>query len=334
MKYSVILPVRNGGHHVKECIKSILSQTIDDFNLLVLENNSTDDTLPWISALNDNRIRIFSSEKSLSIEENWVRILSLPKNEFMTMIGHDDMLNADYLQTMDELIERNPEASLYQTHFRYINSNGSEIGKCKPMTEIQSPSEAIHNFLCNKTDLMGTGFMMRSKDYESIGGIPAYPNLLFADMELWIELSRKSYLAVDRKECFSYRKHSAATTAASSDAKFLKSFQMLIDFLCNLAKESPEFSKVISLDSTYFLRQYCQAITHKVLRTPKNNRQTPGVADLIDQFREFGNKLGNRTFEPLDYRSIRAGKLIDSNFLLHSLFLIFKRLYKKPILKN
>jgi hypothetical protein len=151
---------------------------------------------------------------------------------------------------------------------------------------------------------------------------------------LWIELSRRSYLAVDKRECFSYRKHPTAMTSASSDAKFLKSFGLLINYLSNLRKKNPDLSEVITADSSHILRQYCQAITHKVLRTPKNRRQTPGVSEIIDQFREFGDKLGNDNFEPLDFRSIRIGKMIDDNSFLHALFLLFKRLYKKPVLQN
>jgi glycosyltransferase involved in cell wall biosynthesis len=334
MKYSIILPVRNGSNHIKECVTGILTQSIKDFELLVLENCSTDNTIEIISSFKDHRIKLFSVSNPLTIEQNWQRAVNLQKKEFITLIGHDDILDKDYLLAMEELIRKHPKASLYQTHFRYINSKGKEIGKCQPMAEVQLPAEAIHNFLCNKIDLMGTGFMMRSRDYDSIGGIPAYPNLLFADMELWIELSRRSYLAVDKRECFAYRKHAAATTSASTDAKFLESFELLVNYLSGLRIKNPDLAEVISADSAYILRQYCQGITHKVLRTPKGKRQTAGVTGIIDKFREFGYKLGNENFEPLHFKSIRMGKMIDDSSLLHALFLLFKRLYKKPVLKN
>ena len=117
MKYSIILPVRNGGEYVKECVHSILSQTLNDFNLIVLDNCSTDGTLQWIQSLHDERIIIYPSNKPLTIEENWARIKEVKKNEFMTLIGHDDLLCTDYLETMEALIAQHPSASLYQTHF-------------------------------------------------------------------------------------------------------------------------------------------------------------------------------------------------------------------------
>ncbi len=334
MKFSIILPVKNGDRYIGECVSGILGQSVGDLELIILENASTDNTLDIIRSFRDDRIRVYSVNDPLTIDQNWQRALTVPKNEFMTLIGYDDILDKDYLYVMSDLITRHPNASLFQAHFRYIDSEGREIGKCKPMAEIQMPSEALHNFLCNKTDLMGTGFMMRSADHDSIGGIPPYPNLLFADMQLWIELSRKGYLAVDKRECFAYRKHLAATTSVSSDAKFLESFELLVNYLSELRQADPELATVISNDSNCLLRQYCQGITHKVLRTPKSKRQTPGVAEIIDLFRDYGRRLGSESFEPLNYKSIRTGNLVDNSSLLHSLFLLFKKVYNKPILKD
>jgi len=333
-RYSIILPVRNGGNYLRECVQSILSQTVTDFELLVLENKSTDNTLEILASFNDPRIKIFPADAPLSMEENWHRAVKVPKSAYMTLIGHDDMLDSNYLFVMQELIRRYEDASLYQTHFRYIDSAGGETGKCRPMAAEQKPDTAISNFLCDRTDLMGTGFMMRSHDFEEAGGMPMYPNLLFADMELWIELAAKSYLAVDEHECFSYRRHPAATTSSSSDAKFINAFDLLVKYLVKLKQRKPELAPVISRDGKELLRQYCQGITHKVLRRPKAERETPSVAALIDQFRQYGKDLCDGQFEPLDHPKIKMGRLIDSSGLFHSAFLLFKRMYHKPVLKS
>ena len=102
-KFSIILPVKNGGEYLKLCVKSILGQTCQDFNLIILDNNSQDGSLQWISSLGDPRIVIHPSSKSLTIEENWGRIKNIAKNEYMTMIGHDDILHEFYLEEMDKL---------------------------------------------------------------------------------------------------------------------------------------------------------------------------------------------------------------------------------------
>ena len=140
-KFSIILPVRNGGDYVKECVNSILSQTFSDFNLIVLDNYSTDDTASWIKGLNNEKIIIYTADQPLRMEENWVRVTTVDKNEFMTIIGHDDILHSDYLETMNSLIIKHPDASLYQAHFKFIDANGALIRHCQPMAEIQYAHE-------------------------------------------------------------------------------------------------------------------------------------------------------------------------------------------------
>ena len=333
-RFSIILPVRNGGSLVRECVASILSQKIQDFELIVLENASTDSTVQDIQQFNDARIKIVSSNKPLTIEENWHRALEVPKAEFMTLIGHDDILDEGYLTIMNELIRKHPTASLYQCHFRYINQKGEDIGSCQPMAEEQDPKLALHNFLRNKTDLMGTGFMMRSKHYNLVGGIPQYPNLLFADLELWINLSRLSYLAVDPSTGFSYRKHQHATTSSSSDLTYLAAFDRLVAFLSKMEENGGELAEIIHQDSGFFLSAYCQGITHRILRTPKDKRKTPNVEQVINKFREYGRFLHIDRFEPLDSRKIRAGKVVDNNLVLHRLFLLMRSVYSKPVFKS
>src|SRR5205085_1064171 len=109
-KYSIILPVRNGGEYLKECVDSILGQTLQDFNLIVLDNQSTDGSADWIRSLKSENIVLHESQTSLSIEESWARIVSVPKNEFITMIGHDDLLSKNYLSVIDNLIRQHPKA--------------------------------------------------------------------------------------------------------------------------------------------------------------------------------------------------------------------------------
>jgi glycosyltransferase involved in cell wall biosynthesis len=318
--------------YVQECVNSILGQSYKDLELVVLDNASTDGTGQWLHSLQDPRISINTSTTSLTIDQNWGRIVTVSKGEYMTMIGHDDVLDKDYLATMDQLIRQYPDASLYQAHFRYIDSKGIVIKRCQPMPEKQLPPMMLHNFLHDKMDIMGTGFMMRSRDYDKMGGMPNYPNLLFADMELWTELARKSYLAVSPKELFSYRIHATATTSTSAVKKAYDAFDRFVSYLEQLKKKDPVLAPVISKECDFVLQKYCQGITHKILRIPKNKRDTPSVAAVINQFREYGRRLkGDNSFEPLHFSKIKMGKRIDSNSLLHGVFLLFKRVYKKPV---
>ena len=332
MKFSIILPVKNGGGYVKECVNSILAQTYSGFNLLILENCSTDGTAEWLHTLKDERVTIYPAERPLSIEENWGRIVSIPRNEYMTMIGHDDVLDHNYLEVMYGLIEKYPDASLYQTHFRYIDAKGRLIKKCKPMVERQSAGEFLEGLLQNRININGTGFMLRSKDYNATGGIGGYPNLLFADFELWISAAKKGYLATAGEECFSFRLHQSMTTI-SADIKLQKAFGQFVEYLETLKQENTSFAKIISTSSIEFIQFWCKGLTHRLLRTPTNKRNGLSVSLFLYRCKNYADRLSpNNHFNPLDKFSVKLARDIDRLAITRSLFLAFKKIYSKPVL--
>jgi len=332
-KFSIILPVRNGGSYVKECVNSILSQTRNDFNLIVLDNASTDGTLEWITALQDERIVIYPSAKSLSIEDNWARIAPVPKNEFMTCIGHDDILLPHYLEEVNKLIEQCPDASLYQTHFNFIDATGGLIRNCAAMEEMQTARDFLRDILAMKIDVNGTGFMVRSADYERMGGIPAYPNLLFADFYLWLELNRISYKVTSARNCFSYRLHQSMTTT-SPDEKFHSAFERFVQYLTLLKQADAGFSEVINDNAKAIVSFYCKSFSHRLLRTEMSLRNNMTVQEWANKCDGFMNVLvdGN-SFKPSTMGSVKIASVIDRIAIARKLFLIFKKIYSKPVLK-
>jgi glycosyltransferase involved in cell wall biosynthesis len=330
-KYTIILPVRNGGHYIRECISSILAQTFVNFNLIVLIHDSNDGTLQWLNLVNDERVEVYNAENIDGINGNWSRIKDLQKNEFMTIIGYDDILYPQYLEGIDRLISQYPDASLYQAHFQYIDSVGAPIRKCNPMKERMSPADVLSGILRGTLDICGSGFMMRSKDYDTIGGIPMYPNLLFADFQLWIDLTRKNFMAVSPKELFAFRIHKSTTTI-SSDLKMGLAFEKFITYLEDIKRNDPALGKVITENANALLDFYCQGLTSRVLRTPVSKRNGKKVRDIVQEFKSYADRLSpSQPFRPLNNKIVRSAMFIDSNRLTRNLFLLFKKVYSQPV---
>ncbi len=324
MTFSIILPVHNGGEYVKECAKSILSQTYRDFNFIVLDNCSTDGTTNWLESLNDPRIVIYRSDKLLPIEDNWARILNIPKNEFITLIGHDDLLDPNYLAEMHELILKHPKASLYQTHFRYIDSNGDFLQDCLPMDEIQYSHEFIACHMMKTLDSTGTGYVMRSDDYNKVGGISAtYPNLIFADYVLWIKLIDLSYKATSWKSCFSYRKHQSVSRNTSA-VKYQTAFGKYIEFLKLFMETNEKVENIVQHYGNDMLLYYCESLSHRLLKTPRHLRQLK-VDEYISLCQKYAHDLSiSEQFKPMQKWRISIASRLDKNSVGRSLFRIAK----------
>ncbi len=326
-KFSIILPVRNGAAYVKECVNSILSQTNNDFNLLVLDNNSNDGTLQWLQSLSDPRIVIFPSATSLSMERNWGRIKTINKNEFITIIGHDDILLPDYLTEMNRLIEKHPQAGLYQAHFDFIDSAGKFIRHCLPMDEVQDAQEFLAFQFNRSMDSMGTGYMMRSKDYDALGGIPThYPNLMFADYHLWVELTMISYKATTPGIWFNYRIQDTNVSKLTNGEQYQLAFEKYVRFLIKLRNENEKIRKVIDQYGRDWLMFFCESLSHRILKTPFKLRKI-SVREFVEKCKGLAETfIPGQSFEPLSKRRINIAEKLDRTNLGRSAFLLFKKI--------
>jgi len=325
LKYSIILPVRNGGEYVKECVHSLLSQSYDHYNIIILDNNSTDGTSAWIRSLNNAKIIYYPSGKDLSIEQNWGRIKEVPKNEFMTMIGHDDLLYPDYLKVMDNLIGKHPDAGLYQTHFDYIDEKGKLIRDCLPMDETQQAHEFIAAQMKRQIDSTGTGYMMRSRDFDAMGGMPEnYPNLIFSDFQLWINLIRLGYKATSEKKCFSYRLNQSVSRTTNG-MLYQQAFCRYIEFLISLMQMDELIKETVRLYGKDFLLYYCEALSHRILKTPAGLR-TIRVSDFIKTCESFSTRLiPGQEFKPLGNLRIWIAKQLDQSSWGRWLFQLYRK---------
>jgi glycosyltransferase involved in cell wall biosynthesis len=256
--FSIFLPVRNGWPYVRECVESILAQTYPHFELNVLDNQSTDNTMPWLKTLPDSRIRMHSSALSLSIVDSWARVKGLAKQEFMTLIGHDDTLDPSFLATIKSLIDRHPEASLYQTGSRFINSDGKTIRACRKAPQRETAAEYLSARLTFQRDIFGTGYVMRSADYDRLGGIPGFEKLFFADDALWLSLLRGSYKATDPGEHFSVRIHPKSESASlpSAWSSILLGLSQFTDFLRMYVKSDEASRSIVERLEPEFLLAY------------------------------------------------------------------------------
>jgi glycosyltransferase involved in cell wall biosynthesis len=331
--FSIIIPFKTGKHYLLDCLQSVLAQDYPHFEIIILADitSNTDDALHAISDLNNPKISVLLSDKNLDILQNWGRIKDLDKKEYMTILGYDDILSKGFLSCINNSINTNPDASLYHTHFNYINSNSEAIKKCQPLPTQMTASDYLEYTLKESIDIMATGYVFRSKDYDAIGGIPtSYPNLIYADAQLWIELSKKGHLVVDPTIQFSFRIHSSVTKT-SKDKILLDAFILFLDYLKGLKQEADNYKLAIQSNLTAFAESTTKAMAHRLLRTPKMNRQGLTIDKVTNEIAEKCMQM-EVVYAPFKIKSIQIARFIETTPLLNELFLLFKRIYKKPVL--
>ncbi|MGB9938210.1 glycosyltransferase family 2 protein [Methanosarcina sp.] len=101
---SVVIPVYNKEPHVKRALRSVLNQTVQDFEMIVINDRSTDKSLQEVKSFSDPRIRLISQENSgVSIACN--RGIDEAKSELIAFLDADDEWIPDYLETILRLRE-------------------------------------------------------------------------------------------------------------------------------------------------------------------------------------------------------------------------------------
>src|SRR5688572_20083702 len=97
MKFSVLLPTRNGGPYLENCIHSILGQGYDDLELIISDNANTDKTPEIIAQYAaDPRVKILRLEEPISVTDNWNNALFSASGDYIMMMGDDDLLLPGY----------------------------------------------------------------------------------------------------------------------------------------------------------------------------------------------------------------------------------------------
>jgi hypothetical protein len=121
---TVLMPVHNGGRFVAEAIESILQQTFTDFEFVIVDDGSTDDTPSIVASFTDSRIRILRSEALLGLPRALNRGLAAAKGQLVARQDSDDRSHPRRLAAEVAFLRANPEVALVGTQVRVIDKRG------------------------------------------------------------------------------------------------------------------------------------------------------------------------------------------------------------------
>jgi glycosyltransferase involved in cell wall biosynthesis len=105
-KYSILIPTKNGGKYIGHAIESVLQQKYLNFELIVSNNHSTDETGAYLSSIVDDRLTVISPKEPLSMSEHYEFMLAHARGEWITIIGDDDALMPYFFEYLEKLTEK------------------------------------------------------------------------------------------------------------------------------------------------------------------------------------------------------------------------------------
>ena len=139
--FSIVLPTRNRANLLPLATRSVINQTFDDYELVISDNFSSDETPAVARSFDDRRIKYFRAEKSLSIGDSYQFALSHAKGEFVTFLSDDDAYAKVFLETFHRLITEEKADVVNCQNAYYYGVDNNDYGK-----NIKRNSLLIHPF--------------------------------------------------------------------------------------------------------------------------------------------------------------------------------------------
>jgi glycosyltransferase involved in cell wall biosynthesis len=159
---SVIMPVYNTAPFLKEAIESILHQTEKDFELIIINDASTDNSLEVIHSISDPRIRMINNEKNLGLAVSLNKGIRSATGKYIARMDGDDIAIATRFEEQLKTIKTADKKTVVCSTCLLIDENGNKIGKWKDDSKYCTPAE-IRKQLSNNNCIVHPSIFVRKE---------------------------------------------------------------------------------------------------------------------------------------------------------------------------
>lgn len=208
VKISVLSPVYNTALYIEECVQSILRQSFSDYEFLICDDGSTDDTLKILSSFRDPRIRILKNKRNEDIPRTRNSLLQEAKGKYIAWLDADDVAYPDRLERQLAFLEKNSDVFLLSGWQRMIGEKGEYLSSSlyypglyeNPYPyEVKNIPEAL---LFGCPVLMSTVMMRNTNEFLFDPELPPSE-----DYEFFIRISRRHKIVIEDEYFVKYRLH-------------------------------------------------------------------------------------------------------------------------------
>ena len=230
-RVTVLLAVYNGGAFLHEAVDSVLGQTFSDFELLIVDDASTDGAIESLPA--DPRVRVLRNERNIGQIPSLNRGLRDARGEYVARLDHDDLCLPRRLELQVDVLERMPEVSLVGTWVDVVMTDGRIWTRLRP--QLDTFAQFAAQVVTGHIFLVHPSLMFRRDAVVEVGGFDEELSAA-EDQELYrrLVLARREARVVP-ETLVRYRRHEQQMTYAKtamveeSDARSHRRFLAALD---------------------------------------------------------------------------------------------------------
>jgi len=214
---TLFIPVKNGLPYIDDCIGSILSQTFQNWRLVILDNQSTDATGATCARyLSDPRIRYVLNETDIGGLGNFNKALELVDTKYYAIVSHDDFFSSrQALEESFAILERDPDVCAVYSHIDWVDAKSRRVATRRFGHSGKVASDDVaRRSIVSCRNLYGVPLLVR----HSAAAGKRFDRAFYAtvDIDFSIAIGRGASIYVIDRPCFSIRFHSANNTMRDS----------------------------------------------------------------------------------------------------------------------
>lgn len=206
----MLMSVYNGARYLERALDSVLSQTLPDFEFIIVDDASTDETPAILDRYSDARIVVLRNKVNLGLTRSLNRGLRVTSGEFVARQDADDLSLPHRLASQVEFLDSHSRISLVGTGFVQIDHEGRELGAVEMPTEPDQIREMLFYAHC----FCHGSVMARRADLQTVGGYDKR-FVTAQDTELWLRLAEAHRLTNLPAPLYAFRTHTESVAGRS-----------------------------------------------------------------------------------------------------------------------
>ena len=193
MTVSVCIPTYNSARYLRECLESVLAQSYTDFELVVSDDASTDNTLEIVQSYTHPHLRFHRFEQNMGLAFNLSYAAGLAQGKYVKLLCHDDLLEPRCLENQVAMMERHAALTMVTSGIRYIDAAGRTIRQVSRFPRemaLRDIDIVAGNLLHGNIIGPPSAVLIRRECLEKAGPFsPAFPESM--DIDMWLNLARQ-----------------------------------------------------------------------------------------------------------------------------------------------
>lgn len=230
---SVVMGVRDAAAHVEEAVSGVLAQSLEDFELIIVEDGSTDETPERLLAIEDPRIRMVSQEGS-GLTAALIRGVSLARGRYVARQDADDVSSPDRLEKQARFLDEHPEVAVVGSGVRAIDEKGRVLKDYLYPAEHKEIAARLRELVTpvpHPTMLLRADALKRAGGYRDVF-------LMAQDYDLLLRLAR-GHLLANLPEPLCALRQREASVSANRDQFLYSVLAMVCDSLFSKTGRDP-----------------------------------------------------------------------------------------------